>query len=279
VGSDFQTHGTPRTRAVADAPVETLLGRTDELARRWAIALIVALPLERIGDIPLDGFAREAPSLFAQVVRALRSDSDLERLIAPPPNGAARHATGGETGARAPQAHRLGALTGARDGTAAVQAVEALRGVLWEALLGELRWPSPEAAAARQMADLADRLAHVCSSVLVSALESVSTAIAADSPARPAHEAAAVPFAAHRAPAYEEEPTIIGGAVIVDEARDPAPRRSRAHGTSTRAPFAAAGDADAGGQVAARRAAAGHAAAGRSGALPWDFRRPGEDVA
>ena len=25
-----------------------------------------------------------------------------------------------------------------------MQAVEALRGVLWEALLGELRWPSPE---------------------------------------------------------------------------------------------------------------------------------------
>ena len=279
MGSDFQTHGTPRARAVADAPVETLLGRTDELARRWAIALIVALPLERIGDIPLDGFAREAPSLFAQVVRALRSDSDLERLIAAPPNGARRHATGGEAGARAPQAHRLGALTGARDGTAAVRAVEALRGVLWEALLGELRWPSPEAAAARQMADLSDRLAHVCSSVLVSALESVSTAIGADSPARPTHQAAAVTFAAHRAPAYEEEPTIIGGAVIVDEARDPAPRRSRARGTSTRAPFAAAGDADAGGQVAARRAAARRAAAGRSGALPWDFRRPGEDVA
>ena len=211
-------------------------------------------------------------------MRALRSDSDLERLIAAPPNGARRHATGGEAGARAPQAHRLGALTGARDGTAAVRAVEALRGVLWEALLGELRWPSPEAAAARQMADLSDRLAHVCSSVLVSALESVSTAIGSGAPARPAQQAAAVTLGAHHPPAYEE-PTIIGGAVIVDEARDPAPRRSRARGTSTRAPFAAAGDADAGGQVAARRAAARRAAAGRSGALPWDFRRPGEDVA
>ena len=272
MGSDFQTHGAPRARAVADAPVETLLGRTDELARRWAIALIVALPLERIGDIPLDGFAREAPSLFAQVVRALQSDSDLEHLIAPPPNGAARHGRGGED-ARAPQAHRLGALTGARDGTAAVQAVEALRGVLWEALLGELRWPSPEAAAARQMADLADRLAHVCSSVLVAALDSVSTAIGSGAPARPIHQAAAVTFATHHPPAYEE-PTIIGGAVIVDEARDSAPRRSRARGTFTRAPSAAAGDADAGDQVTARRAAAG-----RSGALPWDFRGPGEDVA
>jgi len=274
VGSDFQTHGTPRARAVADAPVETLLGRTDELARRWAIALIVALPLERIGDIPLDGFAREAPSLFAQVVRALRSDADLEHLIAPLPNGAGRHAPGGEAGARAPQAHRLGALTGGRDGTAAVQAVEALRGTVWEALLGELGWPSPEAAAARQMADLADRLAHVCSSVLVSALESDSTTVGSDSSARPARQAAAVTFAAHRPPAYEEEPTIIGGAVIVDEARDPAPRRSGARGTFARAPFAAAGDADAGDQVAARRGAAG-----RTGALPWDFRRPGEDVA
>src|SRR5437870_4366683 len=39
-----------RARAVAGAPVQPLLARTDELARRWAIALILALPLERIGE-------------------------------------------------------------------------------------------------------------------------------------------------------------------------------------------------------------------------------------
>src|SRR2546423_1751651 len=156
-------------------------------------------PVRSSSDVELGGSAmtasatcaREAPSPVAQVVRALQSGSDLEHLIAPPPNGAARHGSGGAD-ARAPQAHRLGALAGARDGTAAVQAVEALRGVVWEALLGELRWPSPEAAAARQMADLADRLAPVCSSVLVAALESVSTAIGSGARARYAHHEAAV---------------------------------------------------------------------------------------
>src|SRR5437660_1452122 len=51
----------PRARAVAAAPVDALLARADELARRWAIALILSLPLERIGEFPLESFARQAP--------------------------------------------------------------------------------------------------------------------------------------------------------------------------------------------------------------------------
>src|SRR2546427_5204130 len=70
----------PRARAVAAAPVDALLARADELARRWAIALILALPLERIGEFPLESFARQAPLLCAHVVRALQSDADLERI-------------------------------------------------------------------------------------------------------------------------------------------------------------------------------------------------------
>jgi hypothetical protein len=80
MGSERPTNGTPRARAVADLPIEALLTRSDELARRWAVALITALPLERVGEIPLDGFAREAPPLCAQFVRALHSDAELSEL-------------------------------------------------------------------------------------------------------------------------------------------------------------------------------------------------------
>jgi len=149
----------PRARAVAGAPVDALLARADELARRWAIALILALPLERIGEFPLESFARQAPLLCAHVVRALQSDLELER-IAPGANG----------GREPSPARRLAEVTGARDGRAAVQAVEALRGVLWEALLDEVRWHGFDQSPARDVADLADRLAYVCSSALVSSL-------------------------------------------------------------------------------------------------------------
>src|SRR5438105_4687532 len=129
-----------RVRAVAGAPVEALVERADELARRWAIALILALPLERIGEFPLESFARHAPRLCAHVVRALQSDADLERI--------ASRANGG----REPSpALWLAEVTGARDGQATVEAVEALRGVLWDAL------QAPSAAAVRSSAGAAAR--------------------------------------------------------------------------------------------------------------------------
>ena len=72
----------PRARPVADAPVEALLARADDLARRWAIELILARPLAAMAEIPLEDLAREAPSLCAQVLRSLVSDAELQRLVA-----------------------------------------------------------------------------------------------------------------------------------------------------------------------------------------------------
>jgi hypothetical protein len=100
--------------------------------------------------------------------------------------------------------------------------------VLWEALLDELRWPSPDATAARQVADLADRLAYVCSSALVAALGAGSEGIVVSGPpSQPAGDTADFLVTRTNAGA-EDEPVIIGGAVIVDEARDPEPRRAGA---------------------------------------------------
>jgi GGDEF domain-containing protein len=134
----------------------------EELAKHWAIALILVRPLEGIGDVPLEDLAREAPSLCAQAVRAVQSDVELVRLTG---RGAA---SGREESA---PARRLAAICGARDATAAVDAVEALRGVLWEALLDQFSEPS-----ARQVADVSDRLAYVCAAMLAVALDGLPAA-------------------------------------------------------------------------------------------------------
>ena len=153
-------HTAPRARPVAGLPVDAMVGRAEELARRWAIALVLARPLDGLGDIPLEELAREAPALCAQTVRALESDAELDRL------------TGNMAGDRegSVPAWRVAAMAGARDAAALVQDVEALRGALWEALLEELAHTLPEQARVRRIADVSDRLAYVCASVLGAAL-------------------------------------------------------------------------------------------------------------
>jgi hypothetical protein len=181
---------------VAEAPVDALLDRADELATRWVIALILARPLSRIGELPMEALAGDAPALCAQLVRALLSDAELERL-----------AGSGAAGSReeSASARKLAALAGATDATSAVQAVEALRGVLWEALLEELRDPP-----ARQVADLADRLAYVCSTALTATIVAVAAEPAAVTDADVAETAgegseAGRPAGGHSAPVLVDE--------------------------------------------------------------------------
>jgi hypothetical protein len=109
-------------RPVADAPVDALAARAEELARRWAIALVAARALSQMAGVPLAELAREAPALCAQLVRALGSDAELARLLEPP---AAREAGG---------AVRVDALAAwiapAGDVASAVHDAKALRGVV-----------------------------------------------------------------------------------------------------------------------------------------------------
>lgn len=152
----------PRARSVAELPTDALLGRADELAKRWVIALILARPLASLVELPLQELVREAPSLCAQALRAVQSEVELY------------HLTGqGAPSAReeSPAARRLPAITGAMSTAALVEAVEALRGVLWEGLLDELRAPS-----AGQVGDVSDRLAYVCAAILAAASEGAPTA-------------------------------------------------------------------------------------------------------
>jgi GGDEF domain-containing protein len=161
----------PRARPVAQAPVDALSAMAEELARRWVIALIRARPLQRIGEVPLAELAREGPALCAGAVRALSSDGELERMVG---------GVGGGRDQETSPASRLGALAGALDGGSAVAAVEALRGVLWEAVLDELGRSSSDRSSARLVADLADRLALVCSMALTATLTQVSLAQASE---------------------------------------------------------------------------------------------------
>ncbi len=148
------------------------------------MALLLARPPGLIGDVPLQEIARRAPGLCEQLLRSLGSDAELERLIA-------ERADGG--GAQAAGARELASIAGAQDPRAAVIAVEALRGVLWEALLGELNVQSAERTAPRRVADLADRLAYACARMLAAALGAMGSAApsgAASAAAPPAHRQA-----------------------------------------------------------------------------------------
>jgi hypothetical protein len=216
----------PRARPVGDAPVAALLDGAEELARRWAIALILERPLAEMAHVPLDELAQAAPGLCAQIARALESDAELGPL------GAGAEAVDrphvGEGAATVPL---LAALAEAAGASALAEAIEALRGVLWEAILTELHDPP-----ARQVADLSDRLAFVCARTLGEALGEMR-----------AHDDAAAPPAAS-APARERilytsaaPSSGRSGAVLVDEHEDVssagAPPAEDAGETRRRAPL------------------------------------------
>lgn len=132
-------------RPVGDAPVQALAARSEALAKGWLLALLDGRPLADAAAVPAAALARDGPQLCATACRALASDEALAEL-------AARTA-------------QLAELTGAQDGPQSVESVEALRAVLWTAVLEALPQPRPG-----QLEDLADRLAHVTASYLAAAL-------------------------------------------------------------------------------------------------------------
>lgn len=205
-------HPTPRAGPVAGLPIESLLERAEEIARRWAIAMVVARPLAGLGEVPLEDLAREAPELCAQAVRALGSDDELDRLTG-------RGAAGGRE--ESAPARRLAAISGAGDPSATVEAAEAMRGALWETLLEELRWPGLEQLNPRRLADVSDRLAFVCASALAAALAQAEGSADAGAPQPP-------PSRRPEAPGPRPPRGGARRAVIVDErddAGEPAPPR------------------------------------------------------
>ena len=145
------------------------------MSRRWpaagALSWCSSGQLGALGRIALEELTREAPDLCRQVLRAVSSEAELDRLL------------GSETPERgSAYADRAAALSGAREAGGAIAAVESLRGVLWEGLLDELDGPA-DRRQARLLGDVSDRLAHVCA-VLAAAAADRDRPVAAGRPAR-----------------------------------------------------------------------------------------------
>jgi GGDEF domain-containing protein len=196
--------------------------RAEELGRRWIAALVMTRPLGTLGDLSLEALALEAPTLCAQVLGALQSDVELDRLAGP-----------GSSSARSSASLRLAGVVGGSGsdggGAIVVEAVEALRGVVWESLIEEVGLAGSERSAVRRTADLSDRLAHVCACVLACAL-----AEPASPPPPPGHEVRAeVEESSTRVRA---ETPRLSTAVIVDEheAHAPAARAQVGEGLAPR---------------------------------------------
>jgi hypothetical protein len=196
-----------RARPVADAPVDALVAQADELARRWALALIATRPLAEIAELPLGDLARSAPALCAALAHALASEEGLERLA----RGERRAALAPSLGTR-----RAGEL---------VADVDTLRSILWDATLQQLGDPP-----VRLVADLADRLSYVCAIAVAATLDEPAEVPGVTDPARaPAPAGAPAPArayagAAAEPPSHVTEPHVAerrvagrGGAALIDE--------------------------------------------------------------
>jgi hypothetical protein len=194
-----------RARPVAELELEPLLEDTGELARSWAIALILNAPPESLANVPLEDLALEAPELLGAVLAALASEEDLERLL------------GGR--ARGTPAAGIPRMSGRADVAGVVAAVESLRGVLSDALMDRFA-AGAQGVRARQLSDLADRLAHVCAAIVPPALEGIER----DQPV-PGSAPAPVPVTTPSSPQPVPAPAPVRGRVaIIDELAPDEPR-------------------------------------------------------
>ena len=149
-----------RARPVADAPIEALLSRSEDLAKGWLLALLERAPLDDAPRILAADLSREGPRLCETVVRAIANDTDQARLE-----------PGGEL---FPLAARAGELAGASGAEATSHAVDALQAVVWVALRSDLHDPEPDL-----VSDLAQRLAQVTELVRAAALRRADEGAAA----------------------------------------------------------------------------------------------------
>jgi GGDEF domain-containing protein len=129
--------GGSASRPVPAAPIEALGARAEDVAKRWLIELMAAVPLDAAAQVPTAELAADAPGVCSTVIQALASDGGLEPALAAAPD--------------------VARLAGARDPAAAVAAAETLRNAIAMTMREEV--PRDDDAL---LAALADRLAHVC---------------------------------------------------------------------------------------------------------------------
>jgi GGDEF domain-containing protein len=140
-----------RARPVADAPIEALLLRVEDLTKGWLLALLEQAPLDDAPAILAADLARDGPRVCSAVVRALADESDLHRLE---PGGALEQLVS-----------QTGEIAGSRGVEATARAVETLRAVIWSAVRAELKQPDAD-----QVSELSERLTLVIELVRAAAL-------------------------------------------------------------------------------------------------------------
>jgi GGDEF domain-containing protein len=188
---------------VADAPVDVLLMRIDDVAKGWLLALIEEAPLDKMPAILAAEIARDGPRLCAAVVRALGDDHDLDRLR----TGAALE----------PLAASAGELAGADGLAAAALAIDALGGVVWSAVRAEWTDPTPE-----QVGELAERLSAVMEQVRVAVLRRLESGEAPPPVTPPVSAPVSAPVFAPVRGDFARAP-VEGVSVPVEPAPEPAP--------------------------------------------------------
>jgi hypothetical protein len=165
-------------RPVASLRIDGLIEHSDELAKAWLIALIEQAPLERVPAIRSTELACDAPVIVSALLRALRSDEELGRIEL---RGELEQLVGA-----------AGESAGAGDAEEVCAAVDAIRAIIWSALL---RAPAASDGAlvvddGALVADLAERLALVIELVRRAALRRLaSSAVPWSSGANDLHEA------------------------------------------------------------------------------------------
>ena len=152
-----------RARPVADAPIDALLPRSEDLAKGWLLALLEQAPLDDAPAILATDLTRDGPRVCDAVLRAIADDTDLRRLE--------------PGGVLTPLAARVGELAGAAAPAAVSRAVDALVGIIWAAVRDELR-----GADADLVAELTERLALIGELVRSAALERSASAPVAPVP-------------------------------------------------------------------------------------------------
>jgi GGDEF domain-containing protein len=194
-----------RARPVADAPIDALLLRAEDLAKGWLLALLEQAPLDDAPAILAADLARDGPRACEAVVRALADDGDLRRLE---PGGALERLVA-----------QVGAFAGAGSVDAVVRAVDALSAVLWSAIRSELVYPDVD-----QVTELAERHALVMEHVRAAALRAWTGMVARERPRPVAESAGPRPvvqvFDDPQRPARpEEQPTALWMGALADEIR------------------------------------------------------------
>jgi GGDEF domain-containing protein len=140
-----------RARPVADAPIDSLASRSEDLTKGWLLALVEQAPLEQAPDILAADLSRDGPRICQAVLRAIADDAEQHRLE-----------PGGDL---VGLVSRVGELAGAGGPDGTSQAVDALQAITWVALRSALPDPDPDLITA-----LAERLTQVTELIRAAAL-------------------------------------------------------------------------------------------------------------